>query len=739
MAGIEQRKLAAIMFTDMVGYSALSQRSEALALELLEEHRGIVRRILAKHGGREVKTTGDGFLIEFPSALAAVQGAVAIQNAFHERNQLHPAERQIRLRIGVHVGDVVASDGDIHGDGVNIAARLEPLAPAGGICVSNAVYEQVRNKLAQGFANLGPAELKNIELPVAVHRVLLPWEPPPEGRRHQVETGWKPRRGAAPGRLNASKLAAAAAAVALLAGGLGWWFVLRSGKPAGQTTRPPANAPAPPPENSPVPPGPASADQKSVAVLAFANLSDDKSNEYFSDGISEELLNALAKIPGLKVSARTSAFHFKGKDTPIPEIARELGVAYVIEGSVRKADTRVRITAQLIKAADGFHVWSDTFTRDLKDIFAVQDEIAGIIAKNLSLKLGVTSAVATVVNPEVLQLYFQGRQLWGVRSGEALEKMETLMTRALELDSRFAPAEAGLAQVWVTRAFVRAAAAQHLEPELAQVESHANRAIELDPASAESFEALGTAALIRGRLSEAEAAFLKAVAGNPNYATAWNKYAWLLERQGRVDAALLKYSLARDLDPLVWSISDGFSRGLLQVRRYAEAERSLSLEETLPVVAPPTLANHSLALLFLGRTNEAKAKARQVVGGPLPGDWDPGLQAWCRGLAAWVLAETGERTEAAAIAERLRTGAEGQRFGAGFALLALGREEEAYTALSAFPQQFIGYLWLLAQRHPQLSYDQHFGSLLEKLTASEAYHTVRETLRRMQTQPPPGK
>ena len=195
MSAIEQRKLAAIMFTDMVGFSALSQRSEALALELLEEHRRILRGILPSHGGREVKTTGDGFLIEFPSALAAVQCAVEIQNAFHERNQTSPPERQLRLRIGIHVGDVVMREGDIHGDGVNIAARLEPLAPAGGICVSNAVHEQVRNKLEQTFASLGPAELKNIELPVAVHRVVMPWEGPgarklPRLRRHGGPNIW---------------------------------------------------------------------------------------------------------------------------------------------------------------------------------------------------------------------------------------------------------------------------------------------------------------------------------------------------------------------------------------------------------------------------------------------------------------------------------------------------------------------------------------------------------------------
>ncbi len=178
-ASTEQRKLAAIMFTDMVGYSALAHSHEALALELLEEHRRLVRQTLPRHGGREVKTTGDGFLLEFPSALAAVQGAVEIQSALHQRNQVSPPERQLRIRIGIHVGDVVSRDGDIHGDGVNIAARLEPLAPAGGICVSNAVYEQVRNKLERPFASLGPAELKNIELPVTVHRVVMPWEKGP--------------------------------------------------------------------------------------------------------------------------------------------------------------------------------------------------------------------------------------------------------------------------------------------------------------------------------------------------------------------------------------------------------------------------------------------------------------------------------------------------------------------------------------------------------------------------------
>jgi class 3 adenylate cyclase len=172
----EQRRLAAIMFTDMVGYSALAQRNEARAIEILEEHRRVIRSVLPNHEGREVKTTGDGFLIEFPSALAAVQGAVEIQKAMHERNEAAPPEKRVNIRIGIHLGDVISSQGDIHGDGVNIAARLEPLAPPGGICISSAVWEQVRNKVDVPLALLGPAELKNIELPVVVHRVVMPWE-----------------------------------------------------------------------------------------------------------------------------------------------------------------------------------------------------------------------------------------------------------------------------------------------------------------------------------------------------------------------------------------------------------------------------------------------------------------------------------------------------------------------------------------------------------------------------------
>jgi len=265
----EHRKLAAIMFTDMVGYSALAQRNEALALELLEEHRMVVRAILPRHGGREVKTTGDGFLIEFPSALAAVQCAVALQRALGERNQSQAVERQIRIRIGIHVGDVVTQAGDIHGDGVNVAARIEPLATPGGICVTRAVFEQIENKVPQKLVQLSRPELKNISAHVEVYRLVL------DG------VGAQPSA-------QARKILAATVLLVILVSA---FLLLKFGQQnrSAQVNR------TGPTNSLPVAAG-TSGDKKSVAVLPFLNLSADKADEYLSDGMTEELLNALAKV-----------------------------------------------------------------------------------------------------------------------------------------------------------------------------------------------------------------------------------------------------------------------------------------------------------------------------------------------------------------------------------------------------------------------------------------------------------
>ncbi|MBI2813049.1 MAG: tetratricopeptide repeat protein [Opitutae bacterium] len=351
-------------------------------------------------------------------------------------------------------------------------------------------------------------------------------------------------------------------------------------------------------------------DDKSVAVLAFANLSSDKEQEYFSDGISEELLNVLAKVPGLKVSARTSAFHFKGKDTPIPEIAQKLGVAYVVEGSVRKAGDKVRITAQLIKAADGFHVWSDTFTRDLKDIFAVQDEIAGLIAKNLSLRLGVDrSTSGRPAVPEAYELYLQGRAAWNLRTPEGYARAESLLSRAIDLDPGFARAHTALADVWSIAGYENEIGGGTYgwrnSPTVEKIAAKANQALALDPQCAEAYTSQALAFEFRWELAAAERSYRRAIELNPNYSTARHWFGMLLWVQGEMDEALRQMQLAAASDPLSHRILDTNARMLNLLGRPAEAlavaDRALALQPH--AVQAATQKAH--ALVLLGRTDEA--------------------------------------------------------------------------------------------------------------------------------------
>ena len=293
MSTPEQRKLAAIMFTDMVGYSALSQRDDRLALELLEEHRKLLREIFPRFHGTEIKTIGDAFLVEFNSALEAAQCAIEIQRALAKRNADVPPDRLIEVKIGIHIGDVVHRGGDVYGDGVNIASRIEPLAGAGGVCISMDVERQIRNALQTRFEKLAPTELKNISVPMELFRIVLPWERQKSdvrGQKSEVR-----RTGVSSGR---STWVWAAAAVLLLII-IGWWW----------TTRPNKNVASPASRDS----QPQNIPEKSIAVLPFENLSDDKANAYFAEGIQDEILTRLSKIASLKVISRTSTQNTKAR------------------------------------------------------------------------------------------------------------------------------------------------------------------------------------------------------------------------------------------------------------------------------------------------------------------------------------------------------------------------------------------------------------------------------------------
>jgi adenylate cyclase len=307
------RKLAAIMFTDMVGYTSLGQRDESLFIALVEEQRRIIRCLLPRHGGREVKTMGDAFLVEFPNALDAVRCAYGIQRVSREFNFSQPESRKVKLRIGLHLGDVEESNGDIFGDAVNVAPRIEPLAEEGGICLTRQVYDQVHNKFELPLSSLGSRTLKSVNTPIEIFKVMLPWE----SSSNEEETH----------------------------------------------------------------------SSKRIAVPPFVSLSPDPNDEYFADGLTEELITKISLAKGLEVIARTSAMNYKNKEKNASQIGRELKVGTLLEGSVRKSGNRIRVSAQLIDSNTEGHLWADSYDKDLNDIFEVQSSVAENVADALRLKL----------------------------------------------------------------------------------------------------------------------------------------------------------------------------------------------------------------------------------------------------------------------------------------------------------------------------------------------------------------
>jgi len=604
MSSQEQRRLAAIMFTDMVGYSALAQRDDKLALELLEEHRRLLRAIFPQFNGVEIKTIGDAFLVEFASALEAAQCAIEIQRTLSKRNHDVVHDRRIELKIGIHIGDVMHRDGDVYGDGVNIASRIEQLAGAGGICVSTDVERQIRNALEARFQKFGAAELKNIKLPMELFRIVLPWQAGAEPAVEQL-AGRAVKKPKVP-------VFAALAAVLVLASVLGWWWMQRSARTHNPGTVATANA-------SPVS-ATTTPDQKSVAVLAFVNMSDDKGSEYFSDGVSEELLTVLQKIPGLHVAARTSAFSFKGKNATAQEIGQKLGVAHLVDGSVRKAGDSVRIAARLTRADTGQELWSENYTRDLKDVFAVQTELAQTIVEQLRGQLtGGIEAKEKIQaevqaaekggtkNVEAHQYYLQGR-FFGYRHVEEEEvRALAAFQRAVELDPNFALAWAGLASThtWFSAfstAVGRAGFEQHLtaaresvarsltiEPNLADgLFTRANiklnfdfdvkgaaedlkKALALAPSNPDVLIVAGNLEVARGDLNRGLEYYKQAVALDPVNGQARSFLAFTLVVAGRFEEARAEYPRVVELNSAIPWAHAGLGLGYLLQRKFEEA------------------------------------------------------------------------------------------------------------------------------------------------------------------------
>ena len=476
-----ERRLSAIMATDVVGYSRLMGANEVGTLTALREHRAeLIDPCIADHQGRIVKLTGDGMLVEFASVVSAVDCAVDIQRDMRSRNAAVPEERRIEFRIGINLGDVIVEGDDIFGDGVNVAARIESVAKPGGVSVSSSVRENVGNKLDLTYEDTGEQQLKNIDFPVRVFNIVL------------GSGAAKPKPGAKPEL--------------------------------------------------------AEADKPSIAVLPFNNMSDDKGQEFFSDGITEDIITDLSKVSGLFVVGRNTSFMYKGKSVQLQDVAAELGVKFILEGSVRKAGDRVRVTGQLIDGATGGHLWADRFDRDLTDIFAIQDEITQSIVNQLKIKLLPTEkkaiTTAPTANVEAYTHYLKGREFFHNMTKAFLLLARRMFVKATEADPLYARAYAGIANCdsrlsgWYNVA---------RSPE--EILATASKAIALDPDLAEAHAARGMALAISNRGSEAAEAFERALELDPNSFDANLSYARFCVTDGKPDRALELYLRATEIQP----------------------------------------------------------------------------------------------------------------------------------------------------------------------------------------------
>jgi len=523
------RRLAAILAADVAGYSRLMSADEEGTLRSLTAHRReLIDPSIAGHRGRIVKTTGDGALVEFASVVDAVRCAVEIQRGMARRNQELPPDKRIEFRVGINVGDIIIQDGDVYGDGVNIAARLEGIAPPGGITISRAVQEQLGHRIDVRWRARGLQTLKNIASPVEVFEAAelsgSATAKPPTARRRV----WP--------------LAAGAAAV--LAGAVLAWVYWPAAKLDGrapsvasqsqmETVRPDAR---------PI-----------VAVLPFANQSGDPTQEYFSDGISEDLISALGRFRGLLVMAWNAVMPLKGKPEPIAEIGRQLRAQYLVTGSVRRSGERVRVTAQLTDAANGVVLWSDKFDEPTGDLFAMQDNIVRQIAGALASRVHSIEGDRVLRKPtESLQAYdlvLRGRELQSraTRSDHA-EARQTYL-RALELDPGFSDARVGLSETLFD--YVERGYTDNPVELLSEAEEQARLAIALDPANAAGYGMLGRISVSFERYDEALAAINRALAINPSDESSLASRAGVLLWLGRAEESLSTFETIRRINPVL--------------------------------------------------------------------------------------------------------------------------------------------------------------------------------------------
>ena len=582
-----ERKLTAILSADVEGYSRLMGENEEATVRTLTEYREAMGSLIERHRGRVIDSPGDNLLAQFASAVDAVECAVAIQKDLRRRNTAYVEDRRMNYRIGINLGDVIVDGDRIYGDGVNVAARVESLAEGGGISVSGTVHEHVANKLSYTFDNHGEHTVKNIVEPVRVYAVR--WE----GEKTSTQRDKPSKRGI---RITALVIVAVMVVTVVVF----WQKIKLPQKPTVEVTSPATLSEIP-----------------SIAVLPFRDMSPEKDQEYFCEGIAEELLNAFTKVADLRVAARTSSFRFK--DEAISTIGKLLNVTTVLEGSVRKSGNKLRITAQLINVTDGFHLWSETYDRELKNIFAIQDEISQAIAQALHLTLTGEEAASLVKtyteNIEAYDHYIRGRYLWNKRA-EMTEQSEEAYKVALEhfkeavaLDPGFALAYSGLADAYTMSGYVRGVD-RSVDVQLAK--EAAAKALELGPDLAEAHTSYGLSIMYDGDTKwnnlEIERVFKRAIELNPNYAIAHHFLRNFFYFSGRIDEAIDSARKALELEPFLFLYNFDLGQSLLHARQHNAAIEQLqrTLEIYPDVAGASALRPLFEAFLFENRFEEAE-------------------------------------------------------------------------------------------------------------------------------------
>jgi len=516
--GRVERRLAAIFVADVVGYSRLMGADEEGTHERLKAHLSeLVEPKIDQHHGHTVKNTGDGMLAEFPSVVDATRCAIELQRGMVEREREVPDERRIRFRIGINLGDVIVEPEDIFGDGVNIAARLQALAQPGTVCISQTVYDQVKNKLDLDYLPLGAQRVKNIAEPVRAYGIGLSGAPPRRRSRH--------------GRL----VAAGAAAVVVTGGLVAWAYYAGAGHELsvlGVASKPVEVASLAAPAHL--------TGRPSVAVLPFQNLSGDAGQDFFSDGITEDVITALGRFSNLLVVARSASFQFKSQKLAPAEIARRLDARYLLEGSVRRAAERVRVTAELSEAATGRNVWSQSYDGEVNDIFGVQEDIDRRVVGAAAVKLTRFERERAFGKPTnslaAYEYVLRGREVFSHATRESNHEAQGMFQRAIDLDPSYSAAYSALGLSLIEA--VTSGWTEFIADDISRAEALAQKALSLDPASTAAYHLLAVVDLDRGRLDLALDQTDRALEINPSDAESYNTRGSILVWAGRAAEAL---------------------------------------------------------------------------------------------------------------------------------------------------------------------------------------------------------